>query len=65
MKIRIDSPEGRTQYGQRFVAAEWVFGNRRLNKQLNRFTVRRRIKVNAQWKLYCLLHNIESWRITG
>jgi len=60
MKARIDSPEGRIQYGQRFATVEPVFGNLRHNKQLNRFTLRGRTKVDAQWKLYCLVHNIEK-----
>lgn len=60
MKARIDSPEGRTRYGQRFATVEPVFGNLRHNKQLNRFTLRGRAKVDAQWKLYCLVHNIEK-----
>ena len=60
MKARIDSPEGRIRYGQRFATVEPVFGNLRHNKQLNRFTLRGRTKVDAQWKLYCLVHNIEK-----
>ena len=60
MKARIDSPEGRIQYGQRFATVEPVFGNLRHNKRLNRFTLRGRIKVDAQWKLFCLVHNIEK-----
>lgn len=60
MKARIDSPEGRAQYGRRFATVEPVFGNLRHNKQLNRFTLRGRKKVDAQWKLYCLVHNIEK-----
>ena len=30
------------------------------NKRLNRFTLRGKAKVNAQWSLYCLVHNIEK-----
>ena len=60
MKARIDSPAGRIQYGQRFATVEPVFGNLRHNKQLNRFTLRGRTKADAQWKLYCLVHNIEK-----
>jgi len=60
MKARIDSPEGRIRYGQRFATVEPVFGNLRHNKQLNRFTLRGRKKVDTQWKLYCLVHNIEK-----
>ena len=39
---------------------EPVFGNLRHNKRLNRFTLRGQKKVDAQWKLYCLVHNIEK-----
>lgn len=60
MKRRIDSPEGRARYGRRFATVEPVFGNLRHNKQLNRFTLRGRTKVDVQWKLYCLVHNIEK-----
>ncbi len=27
-------------------------------KGMNRFTLRGRLKVNIQWMLYCLVHNI-------
>ena len=60
MKARIDSPAGRAQYGRRFATVEPVFGNLRHNKQLNRFTLRGQKKVDTQWKLYCLVHNIEK-----
>ena len=60
MKVRIDSPEGRIRYGRRFATVEPVFGNLRHNKQLNRFTLRGQKKVDGQWKLYCLVHNIEK-----
>ncbi len=60
MKRRIDSPAGRALYAGRLATAEPVFGNLRHNKQLNRFTLRGRTKVDAQWKLYCLVHNIEK-----
>ena len=60
MRRAIDSAEGRARYGQRFATVEPVFGNIRHNKQLNRFTLRGQKKVDAQWKLYCLVHNIEK-----
>jgi transposase len=60
MKRRIDSEEGRRRYGQRFATVEPVFGNIRHNKGLNRFTLRGRTKVDTQWKLYCMVHNIEK-----
>ena len=60
MKRRLDSDEGRRRYGQRFATVEPVFGNIRHNKGLNRFTLRGRTKVDTQWKLYCMVHNIEK-----
>ena len=60
MKQRIDSPDGRAQYGARFGTVEPVFGNLRYNKGLDRFTLRGRTKVDGQWKLFCLVHNIEK-----
>jgi len=60
MKQAIDSPQGRLLFGQRLGTVEPVFGNLRHNKQLNRFTLRGQKKVDTQWKLYCLVHNIEK-----
>lgn len=60
MKQRIDSPEGRRRYSQRIGTVEPVFANIRHNKRLNRFTLRGRHKVRVQWRLYCLVHNIEK-----
>lgn len=60
MKRAIDSPEGRALYGQRFATVEPVFANIRHNKGLSRFTLRGRTKVDAQWKLFCMVHNIEK-----
>lgn len=60
MKQRIDTPDGRARYGRRLAIVEPVFANLRHNKRLDRFTLRGRVKVNAQWQLYCLVHNIEK-----
>ena len=60
MKTRIDSPAGRRRIGQRFATVEPVFGNLRANKRLDRFTLRGKQKVDGQWKLYCMVHNIEK-----
>ena len=60
MKSKIDSEEGRRSYGQRFATVELVFANIRYNKGFNRFTLRGRRKVDTQWKLFCLVHNIEK-----
>jgi hypothetical protein len=60
MRQRIDSPAGRVRYGERFATVEPVFGNLRYNKGLDRFTLRGQVKVDARWKLFCLVHNIEK-----
>ncbi|MDP9179992.1 MAG: IS1182 family transposase [Gemmatimonadota bacterium] len=60
MKARIDSPEGRARYNERFGTVEPVFANLCYNKGLARFTLRGRTKVDGQWKLFCLVHNIEK-----
>lgn len=60
MKRAIDSSEGRALYGRRFATVEPVFANIRHNKKLNRFTLRGQKKVDTQWKLFCLVHNIEK-----
>ncbi len=60
MKRAIDSPEGKVLYGRRFATVEPVFGNIRYNNGLDRFTLRGKKKVDTQWKLFCLVHNIEK-----
>jgi transposase len=60
MKQKIDTPEGRRTYSKRLGIVEPVFGNIRACKRMDRFTLRGRIKVNIQWMLYCLVHNIEK-----
>ncbi len=64
MKIKIDSPIGRRQYGKRLGCIEPVFGNITTNKGMNKLTLRGQTKVNAQWQMYCLVHNIEKLRST-
>jgi hypothetical protein len=58
MKRKIDSDPGRYQYSRRLGIVEPVFANLRHTHRLNRFTLRTRKKVNAQWLLFCLVHNI-------
>ncbi len=60
MQAKIDTLLGRENYGMRIGNIEPVFGNIRYNKGLDRFTYRGKEKVNVQWLLYCLVHNIEK-----
>ncbi|CAG9932085.1 protein of unknown function [Candidatus Nitrotoga arctica] len=60
MKVKIDTDTGREMITRRFATVEPVFGNLRGNKRLHRFTLRGKTKVDGQWKLYCMMHNIEK-----
>jgi hypothetical protein len=59
MKRKVDSLVGRWIYGRRIATVEPVFANIQ-NKGMRRFTLRGRGKVNVQWKLYTLVHNVEK-----
>ena len=50
----------RAIYGRRLANVEPVFANIRAQKRMDRFTLRGRQKVNVQWTLFCLVHNIEK-----
>jgi transposase len=60
MKQKIDTPEGRSKYSQRLAIVEPVFANIRCHKKLDKFTLRSKTKVNVQWLLYAMVHNIEK-----
>lgn len=60
MKHRVDSAEGKQIYSHRMSVVEPVFGNIGTNKKLNRFSLRSKKKVQGQWRLYCLIQNIEK-----
>jgi transposase len=65
MRQAIDSPKGRRLYSQRIGTVEPVFANIRYNKRLTRLNHRGRAKVNTQWNLYCMVHNIEKLAKNG
>ena len=65
MRQAIDSPKGRQLYSQRIGTVEPVFANIRHNKRLTRLNHRGRAKVNTQWNLYCMVHNIEKLAKNG
>ena len=60
MKGRVDSLKGKQIYSHRMSVVEPVFGNMGINKRLNRFSLRSRRKVQGQWQMYCMVHNIEK-----
>jgi transposase len=59
MRTKIDLPGSRAIYARRLAIVEPVFANLRIQKGMNRFTYRGKTKVNTQWLLYCLVHNLE------
>jgi transposase len=58
MRQKIDSDVGRYRYSRRLGIVEPVFANIASAHRLRRFTLRGRTKVNTQWQLFCLVHNI-------
>lgn len=60
MRLKIDTIEGREVYSRRMGIVEPVFGNIRCCKNLGRFTLRTKNKVNIQWVLFTVVHNIEK-----
>ena len=60
MKRRVDSQEGKAIYVERMATVEPVFANIRSNKRLDYFSLRGKKKVEGQWKMYCMVHNIEK-----
>ena len=60
MKHRVDSDKGKQIYSHRMSVVEPVFGNIGTNKRLHRFSLRGKQKVQGQWQLYCMVHNIEK-----
>ncbi|NOZ10873.1 MAG: IS1182 family transposase [Gammaproteobacteria bacterium] len=65
MKRRVDSDRGKLIYSHRMSVVEPVFGNIGTNKRLNRFSLRGKKKVQGQWQLYCMVHNIEKIKNYG
>ena len=55
---KIDTPEGRQQYSRRLGIVEPVFGHITSTLGLKRFSLRGKVKVDIQWKLYCIVHNL-------
>ena len=58
MRDRIDSKEGQSLYSHRAQIIEPCFANIEYCKGMNRFTLRSKSKVNGQWLMYCIVHNI-------
>ncbi len=60
MQERVDSEFGKLVYSHRMSTVEPVFANISSNKGLKRFSLRGKAKVQGQWQLFCMIHNIEK-----
>jgi hypothetical protein len=58
MRQKIDSIKGRLIYNRRLGTAEPPFAHIKSILGLDRFTLRGKRKVNTQWLLYCIVHNL-------
>jgi len=57
---KIETIKGRFIYSKRMGTVEPVFANIRHTIGLDRFSLRSKIKVNTQWLLYCIIHNLKK-----
>lgn len=60
MKRKIDSAVGRVLYSMRLAISEPPFAHIASTIGLDRFTLRGRKKVNTQWNLFCIVHNVKK-----
>jgi len=65
MKAKIDSEAGKKIYARRLGIVEPVFANICVHKHMDRFTLRTKRKVDVQWGLFALVHNIGKIHVFG
>jgi len=58
MKAKIDTPQGKQIYAMRLAIVEPMFANICVQKRLSRFSLRTKSKLDVQWQLFALVHNI-------
>jgi hypothetical protein len=57
---KLATPEGQAVFSKRQAIVEPVFANITFQKRLDWFSLRSKLKVDIQWRLFCLVHNIEK-----
>jgi transposase len=60
MRKKLETEEYKEKYSRRIQIIEPVFANIGYCKGLNRFMLRGKRKVNSQWLLYCIVHNLSK-----
>jgi len=58
LRKKLNTVEYQDRYACRIQIIEPVFANIKSGKGLDRFMLRGRAKVNSQWQLYCITHNL-------
>jgi transposase len=63
MAEKVKTPKGRELYARRKVIVEPVFGQVKETRGFRQFSLRGQEKVNGEWRLVCLTHNLlKLWR---
>ncbi len=65
MKRKIDTAVGCALYGMRLAIGEPPFAHIRSAIGLDRFSLRGKRKVNTQWNLFCMVHNLKKVHAFG
>jgi hypothetical protein len=65
MKTKIDTEQGKQIYARRLGIVEPVFADICVHKRMHRFTLRSKLKVDVQWSLFALVHNIGKIHTCG
>jgi transposase len=60
MRRKLRSVRGRAEYRWRKVSIEPTFGQIKQGRGLRQFLLRGKAKVGAEWKLWCLTHNLRK-----
>jgi hypothetical protein len=60
MRARLRTAAGRAAYGRRKQTVEPVFGQLKERRGLRRFLLRGLAKVQGEWTLWCLTHNLRK-----
>ena len=60
MKRKIDSVKGRAIYSMRLAVSEPPFAHIRWIIGLDYFSLRGKPRVDTQWKLFCIIHNLQK-----
>ena len=58
LRKKLNTQEYQDRYAHRIQIIEPVFSNITYCKKLNRFSLRGTEKVNGQWQLFCMVHNL-------